>query len=404
MLDASQGSGLTTACLGEIAEINPRLRTKPAYNDTIAFVPMSALSSIDGRIVGAETRPYADVAKGYTPFQNGDLLIAKITPCFENNKIGQANIAFELGFGSTEFHIVRPHAEKADSRYLTHFLRQESIRQAGQRIMTGSAGQRRVPENFVKDLLVPLPPLSEQRRIAAILDQADALQAKRRAALAQFDEMAQAIFVEMFGDLRSTTTRQVPIARYVSRFESGKSIEGVDENHSPGFRVLKVSAVTSGTYLPNESKPLPVRYIPPTDHIVKDGDLLFSRANTTNLIGAVAYVYNTPVNLALSDKIWRFVWREPQQIVPLFIKTLFQMPTMREEIARRATGTSGSMKNISQQKLLSIPTIFPEVALQRRFEERLQTARSVSQSAMASAEHLDSLFASLQHRAFTGAL
>ncbi|MEK7732461.1 MAG: restriction endonuclease subunit S, partial [Planctomycetota bacterium] len=166
----------------------------------VSFVPMSAVTAETASTTMGEERRYGEVSKGYTPFLDGDVLVAKITPCFENGKIAQATLTHRVGFGSTEFHVVRPHAGKADARYLLHFLRQERIRRDGERKMTGSAGQRRVPEYFLAGLEVPLPPLAEQRRIAEVLDRAEALWAKRRVALAQLDALTQTLFLDLFGD------------------------------------------------------------------------------------------------------------------------------------------------------------------------------------------------------------
>jgi len=189
-----------TVALDEVAELNPRLPETLTADDAVSFVPMSAVSAETAGITHEETRTYAEVSKGYTPFVSGDVLVAKITPCFENGKIAQARLTQRAGFGSTEFHVVRPHAGKLDARYTLHFLRRGSVRLAGERRMTGSAGQRRVPENFLAKLEIPLPPLAEQRRIAEVLDRAEALRAKRRAALAQLDSLTQSFFLDLFGD------------------------------------------------------------------------------------------------------------------------------------------------------------------------------------------------------------
>jgi type I restriction enzyme, S subunit len=166
---------LRTAKLGEIAELNPRLADSLETNEAVSFVPMSAVTAETASTTEGEERRYGEVAKGYTTFLDGDVLVAKITPCFENGKIAQAALTHRIGFGSTEFHVVRPRPGKAEARYLLHFLRQEWVRRDGKRKMTGSAGQRRVPEHFLAGLEVPLPPLSEQRRIAEVLDRAEAL-------------------------------------------------------------------------------------------------------------------------------------------------------------------------------------------------------------------------------------
>lgn len=186
--------------LEDVAELNPRFAEKLSADDEVAFVPMAALSAEAASVTAEETRTYAQVAKGYTSFASGDVLVAKITPCFENGKIAQTRLSKPIGFGSTEFHVVRPRPGKLDGRYAHHFLRLENVRTAGERRMTGSGGQRRVPENYLAKLQIPLPQLPEQRRIAAVLDKADELRAKRRAALAELDTLTQSIFLEMFGD------------------------------------------------------------------------------------------------------------------------------------------------------------------------------------------------------------
>jgi type I restriction enzyme S subunit len=230
-----------TARLCDVADINPPLSNGLRADEMISFVPMSAISAEMASITSERARHYAEVAKGYRPFVDGDVLVAKITPCFENGKIAHAKLSRQ-GFGSTEFHVVRPRRATVDGRYVLHYLRQDHIRLAGERRMTGSAGQRRVPEQFLSQLTIPLPPLREQRRIAAILDKADALRAKRRTALAQLDKLTQSIFLEMFGDPAANSKRwtERPVADYVEAFQGGKSVEAESgENTVTKNRILK---------------------------------------------------------------------------------------------------------------------------------------------------------------------
>ena len=191
---------MAKALLPEVSEINPKFVGTLSSNATVGFVPMAAVSESTRRIEQEQERTYREVAKGYTPFRNGDVIVAKITPCFENGKMALVDLEHEYGFGSTEFHVIRPDLSRVDPRYLFHFLGQEELRRKGQARMTGSAGQRRVPKSFYERLEILLLPLAEQRRIAAILDAADALRAKRRAALGKLDALVQAVFLEMFGD------------------------------------------------------------------------------------------------------------------------------------------------------------------------------------------------------------
>jgi type I restriction enzyme S subunit len=125
--------------------------------DLVSFVPMSSVSEKSKRIEIHNVKKFLDVKKGYTPIRRGDLLIAKITPCYENGKIAIANnLETEIGFGSTEFHTLR-----CDNPLLTlfayYFLQRESIRFVGAKNMKGAAGQRRVPADFFAELEIPLP-------------------------------------------------------------------------------------------------------------------------------------------------------------------------------------------------------------------------------------------------------
>ncbi len=296
-----------------------------------------------------------------------------------------------------------PNPRRLVPGYLYHWLRCNRSYIEG---LGNGATFKEVSKAVVSRIEIPTPPVPEQRRIATILDHADALRVKRRVALAQLDEMAQAIFLEMFGDLHTNPRRWpvVPVSRYVEAFQGGKSLEADGEESGGRYRVLKISAVTGMFFKASESKPLSDIYVPPQTHFVRSGDLLFSRANTTELVGAIAYVDYAPANLLLPDKLWRFVWRSPTSVEPLFIWELFQTPAIREEIGRRATGTSGSMKNISQEKLLAMNTILPPLPLQKEFVKRLSAVRRVNENFLDSAKQLDTLFASLQHRAFNGEL
>jgi len=399
---------MRSTAIADIADINPRLPAAARENGDLAvsFVAMADVSEA-GFVSQFQERQLKDVMKGYTFFQRGDVLSAKITPCMQNGKAARTDsMLHEFGFGSTEFHVLRPGKEVAAS-YLFHMIWSKRYREAAESSFTGTGGQLRVPAEFFSRFIIPLPPLAEQQRIAAVLDQAEALRAKRRAALAKLDTLPQAIFVEMFGD-SGENPKSWPVCSvgdYVAEFQGGKSIEAeTGEGAVTRNRVLKVSAVTGMKFLPHESKPVPDSYEPPREHYVRSGDLLFSRANTTQLVGAVAYVEDAPPNLLLPDKLWRFVWRQPILVDPHFVWSLFQTPSLRFELGRRATGTSGSMKNISQEKVFGISTILPPLGLQRQFTERVAVIERLKAAHRSALTGLDTLFASLQHRAFRGEL
>lgn len=301
-----------------------------------------------------------------------------------------------------------PDEKLVDRRFLLRALRSKKTASHFFKRAGGSSGSMtNITQADIRSAPIPLPPLSEQSRIAAILDKADALRTKRREALAKLDQLAQAIFVEMFGDPLAPTAQwlPVPVSRFVAGFESGRSVAAEDEEDSSAeYRVLKVSAVTSLEFKPSESKAAPPGYVPQDSHFVRPGDLLFSRANTTELIGATAYVIETPDHLLLPDKLWRFVWYKSPRATPHFVNFLFRQPKFRAEIGRRASGSSGSMKNISQEKVLSIEVALPPFELQQIFSERIEKVLRMKVSQAPAAEAAKALFASIQHRAFEGAL
>ncbi len=157
--------------MGELADINPRSE-RVSSDQVVSFLPMEAISE-DGRILINHSRIRDDIGNGYTSFVNNDILVAKITPCFENGKGGHVfGLHSGVGFGSTEFHVVRAH-DVRDVRFLHHHIMASAFRRNGERYMTGSAGQRRVPAEFIEDYRIPLMDPEQRQRAAAILDAAD---------------------------------------------------------------------------------------------------------------------------------------------------------------------------------------------------------------------------------------
>ena len=162
--------------LSDLAEVNPR-SPSPTDGETVSFVAMEDVSGA-GVIDNFELRK---ASTGYTPFVAGDVLVAKITSCFENGKGAHVqDLSTRCGLGSTEFHVLRARPAICD-RYLYHLTRTAQFRLRGEGMMSGSAGQRRVPTEFFSQYAVRMPPLEEQRRIAEILDTIDeAIQATER--------------------------------------------------------------------------------------------------------------------------------------------------------------------------------------------------------------------------------
>jgi type I restriction enzyme S subunit len=155
--------------VGELIELNPKNEADDATE--VGFVPMPLMATNYLEIVQFETRKWHEVKKGYTHFSNGDVLLAKITPCFENGKSGIANeLPNGIGAGSTEYFVCRPKPKLMISKYLLAFFKTEKFLRDGEMRMTGSVGHKRVPKDYLLDAKIALAPLSEQVRISDKLD------------------------------------------------------------------------------------------------------------------------------------------------------------------------------------------------------------------------------------------
>ena len=157
--------------ISEVAAVNPKVNKKEIPDDLlVSFVPMPAVGAEDGLIDVSDHRPFAEVKKGYTGFAEGDVLFAKITPCMENGKMAVVPpLANGYGFGSTEFHVLRP-SEEVDGKYLYYYVSSKQFRGVAERHMSGAVGQRRVPTPYLKDCLIPVAPPGQQERIVAEIE------------------------------------------------------------------------------------------------------------------------------------------------------------------------------------------------------------------------------------------
>ena len=160
--------------LGDCCELNPR-RPNLTLKDTdkVSFVPMPSVSE-NGCLQDVTDEEYGKVKKGFTYFENGDVLFAKITPCMENGKGAIAEgLTNNIGMGSTEFHVLRPIEEISSPYWLLALTRLPIFRVRVSKNMTGTGGQKRVPTNYLENFMVGLPPIEEQSRFENIYKQSD---------------------------------------------------------------------------------------------------------------------------------------------------------------------------------------------------------------------------------------
>lgn len=183
----------------QVATLNPSKSEVAALppETELSFLPMEAIGE-DGRLDLQRTRPILEVSSGYTYFRDGDVTIAKITPCFENGKGAvMCGLVGGSGFGTTELIVARPKPEETTSEYLHWVFVSRPFRKLGEASMYGAGGQKRVPDDFVRDFRLAFPPMTEQCAISAFLDREtakiDALVAEQQNLIALLKEKRQAL-------------------------------------------------------------------------------------------------------------------------------------------------------------------------------------------------------------------
>ncbi len=194
--------GWAWSTIGNVAEVNPAMsKSELSDDDPVSFVPMASVAVESGLIDTSDVRPAGPLKKkSFRQFADGDVVVAKITPSMENGKGAVARgLAGGRGFGSTEFHVLRPLAVAAD--YLLQFVLQPSFRADAARNMTGTAGQLRVPPDYLRDRPIPIPPLREQRRIVVAIEEhfssADAAVLAAAKAAARADQLESLVEQEL---------------------------------------------------------------------------------------------------------------------------------------------------------------------------------------------------------------
>lgn len=185
--------------LSDYAFVNPHVSVAGLpENLEVSFIPMQDVSE-GGEWINRSTARLERVRSGFTRFQNSDVLVAKITPCFENGKGTLINKTENgLGFGSTEFHILRPLNEDVDPRFIYYVSQDISFRIMGETKMVGSAGQRRVPTKFFYEYELPTFDLNQQSQISDILDAISYTIRKTEELIAKYEQIKQGMMHDLF--------------------------------------------------------------------------------------------------------------------------------------------------------------------------------------------------------------
>ncbi|MFN8166805.1 MAG: restriction endonuclease subunit S [Bacteroidia bacterium] len=259
-----------------------------------------------------------------------------------------------------------------------------------------------INKSVLEKISVPLPALKTQIKIASILEQADAARQKRKQANQLTEQFLQSVFLEMFGDpVRNEKGWEVKkISDFVKEIISGWSAQSEQRLKEKGeFGVLKVSAVTYGVFNPEEHKAVLKDSINRKLIYPLKGDVLMTRANTREMVAACCIVDKDYKDLFLSDKHWKVIFK-PKMITAEYFRYVIMNNSYHEVLANKSTGTSGSMYNISKDKLLDTNFPLPPLPLQQKFASILEQVEQLRTKQRESEKELENLFGSLMQRYF----
>ncbi len=402
--------GWKWARLGNVAEVNPsksEIKDLPE-NIEISFIPMDAVDGVRGKIISVQIRILKDVKKGYTYFRENDVIFAKITPCMENGKCAIANdLVNGIGFGSTEFHVVRSN-KNTISEWIWHYLRQKWVREEATKYFTGSVGQQRVPEEFLEKLEIPFPPLEEQKRILARIDELfrkfDEIKKVRK----EMSEKAKALFPsalhEVFSKADEKGWKWVQLGnKDLFHIETGATPKTDAERYWKGGNIKWVT--------PKDLGRLPGKFILDTERkITEEG---FKSCSTTIIPnGSIIISTRAPIghiailgdDMCFNQGCKGIVIKDNRHVVNDFL--YYALLTKIDEM--NALGSGATFKEISRKKLSSILIALPSLEEQKRIVAHLgeiqKKARMLQKLQERAREKIDNLRASILSQAFKGEL
>lgn len=336
-----------------------------------------------------DTKPIADVYTGYTYFRDGDICIAKITPCFENGKGALAQcLTNGVAFGTTELHVLRPHPT-LDTKFLFYITITHDFRNIGEAEMLGAGGQKRVPERFIKDWRSPLPPLDTQKRIAAFLDektaQIDALIAKKQALLERLAEKRQAIITQAVTKGLNPAVAMKPsgidwLGDIPAHWEAGniRRFATMKTGHTPSrtvaeywadctipwFTLSDVWQLRDGTRLYIEETAEKISELGLANsaaELLPAGTVIFSRTASIGFSGIMPYP------MATTQDFWN--WICGRKLLPEFL--LFMFRAMHQKFAEITNGSTH--KTIYQPIAAGLQICVPPVETQISICEHIKS-------------------------------
>jgi len=374
-------AGWQTKALADVCQIKPpkaEARQRISGKELVSFVPMEDLGINQKILVATQTRSLEDVAGSYTYFADGDVLLAKITPCFENGKLGIADaLTNGIGFGSSEYIVFRP-SPAVDKEWLYYFLSRQSFREEGAARMSGAVGHKRVSKDFIESYPIPVPSVPEQHRIVAILDEAfDGIAtAKANAeknlqnARALFESHLQSVFTERgegWVDHKKPLADMCELIVDCEHKTAPTQEEGIPSIRTPN--IGKGKLLLDGVYRVSEetyrawtrrAEPLP-------------GDLILAREAPAGNVAVIPD--DTKVCLGQ-----RTVLIRPTRTVfePEFLSWLLLQPKMQQKLLAHSRGATVQHVNMKDIRALHIGAI-PPLSEQRRIVANVGDASEETQ-------------------------
>lgn len=372
---------------------------RDAPGATLTYVDLSAIDQDEKRIVEPRMVPTDDApSRARQRLRTNDVLVSTVRP----NLNGVAVVPEDLdgATASTGFCVLRSNGKRLDARYLFNWVRSPSFIASMVREATGQSYPA-VSDNIVCMSKIPLPPLAEQRRIAAVLDAAEALRAKRRAAIDQLDQLAQSIFIDMFGDPVSNPNgwKARTCASIADRITVGIVVKPASYYVPTGVPALRSLNVRRGyvslddlvffSKADNETKLAKTR--------LRQGDIVLIRSGQP---GTAAVIPPELHGVNAIDLL--IVTPKPAAVYPRYLCDLFNSAAGRRLVLSEQRGQIQKHLNVGSLNECLIP--LPPLDLQREYSSRLTSLERLKAAQQLAITKLNDLFASLQHGAFRGGL
>lgn len=379
--------------LGDVVRVARSGIPPQAIEAGTTYVGLEHIDS-GGNFIGVRAVDPGELASTKFSFSDRHVLFGKLRPYLKKT----ARPDFE-GVCSTDILPLEPGRE-VDRDYLFHVLRRQHFVDEVTSLCAG-ANLPRISPKVLASLKIPLPSLAEQRRIAAILDKADALRTKRREATAKLDQLLQSVFLDMFGDPVSNPKGwpgNTTLGTLVSQMQYGPRF--YNEKYSlDGIRIVRITDLSATGNLDFDAMPrMDVDTGVEEQFALQSGDLIFARTGAT--VGKVALIKESdPPSIAGAYFIRM---RFDDSVLPRYVFTALQAKSIQKLISVKSR--QAAQQNFSGPGLRQLPMPVPPLELQSRFVCLAQRLDQQKRNLQENAEKQDALFASLQHRAFSGTL